>query len=88
MKVVMRPGKGIFLYVDDEREPRSISLPWDPDLADKIQKALETSKKNGAEGMLMTFSPSLKQEELIHLNPRALGLAPKEPIVLPEYLRE
>ncbi|MEO1020157.1 MAG: hypothetical protein AAFY56_21090 [Pseudomonadota bacterium] len=62
----MREGQGIYIYLqlEDSVEPRSYVLPWDRQLAEELQQALQEAEDNqSAVQMRLPFEPSYDDRE-------------------------
>jgi hypothetical protein len=77
----MVQDKAIYIYIDDDArvEPRPIILPWNNDIANAIQRALDGAP-DGAEGQfVMRYEPSLDMsEQQFHPLPQEPALPPKD----------
>jgi hypothetical protein len=77
----MVQDKAIYIYIDDDArvEPRPIILPWNNDVANAIQRALDGAP-DGAEGQfVMRYEPSLDMsEQQFHPLPQEPALPPKD----------
>lgn len=80
----MVQDEAIYIYIDDETrvEPRPLLLPWDNDVANAIQRALD-SAPDGAEGeFMMSYEPS------IEMNQQQFHPVPQEPALPPKAVPE
>jgi hypothetical protein len=62
----IQEGEGIYLWLQLEKvvEPRAYVLPWDRDLAEQLQAALEKAEEeNGELRMRLPFEPSLDDRD-------------------------
>lgn len=62
----MREGEGIYLYLqlDSSAEPRSYVMPWNRQLAEELQQALQEAEENqSAVQMRLPFEPSYDDRE-------------------------
>lgn len=76
----MVQDEAIYIYIDDETrmEPRPLLLPWDNDVANAIQRALDGAP-DGAEGeFMMSYEPAIElNQQQFHPVPQAPALPPK-----------
>ena len=78
--VKMEQDKAIYLYLEapDRLEPWPLVLPWDNETANEIQKAMDGSEGEGADGegkMMMNYDPSLDD------NPLQFHPLPQHPVL-------
>ncbi len=58
----MQEGQGLYLWLQlaGEPEPRAYRLPWDQQMAQQLQQALDQAERNGTEArMRLPFEPTL-----------------------------
>jgi hypothetical protein len=53
----MLQDEGIYLYLDHDVVPLALELPWDEDLAQKLQDALKEMRKGGPNSQLEVIIP-------------------------------
>lgn len=88
----IREGEGIYLWLQmaGVSEPRAYVLPWDRDLAEKLQEALrEAERQGGGLRMRLPFEPSLDpQRPKFYALPQP-ALPPKDeiPSTAPRHYR-
>ncbi len=84
----MREGQGIYIYLqlDSTSEPRSYVLPWDRQLAEELQQALQEAEDNqSAVQMRLPFEPSYDDREPKFYALPQPALPPKNGLPPPEY---
>ena len=75
----MIENEGIYIYVDNDGEPRSVKLPWDHRQAEKLQELFDNPANGGRAMMHFEFSWNVKNPPTFYDLPQSSIMPDKIP---------